>query len=81
MATNPYTSQTISNYNDSPPADDGSQVASNRVEWAKHLNKIGDPLKALAEGINSQAVTAVQSLADLSENINAEQVLARRVFR
>ena len=80
MATNPYTSQTIANYNASPPADDGSQVAANRVEWAKHIDKIGSPLKTLAEGVNSQAVTAFQSLADLHENVNADHVLIAEIF-
>jgi len=80
MADTPYTSQSISGFNANPPADDGSQVAANRVEWAKHLDKIGTPLKTLIEAINSQNVTAFQSLADLHENINAEMILAREVF-
>ena len=80
MATNPYTSQTISGYNATPPADDASQVASNRVEWAKHIDKIGGPLKTLAEAINSQNVTAFQSLADLHENINADHALIPEMF-
>ena len=81
MATNPYTTQTIAGFNATAPADDGSTVASNRVEWAKHIDKIGTPLKTLAEGINSQALTAHQSQADLHENINAEMIIAREVFQ
>jgi hypothetical protein len=63
MAINPYSSQSISGYNSSPPPDDGSQTAANKVEWAKHKEKIGDPLKTLAEAINSQAVSAFNSVA------------------
>jgi len=40
---------TISGYNATPPADDGSQTASNVVAWATILNKIGNPLKTLLE--------------------------------
>lgn len=54
----PYTSQTIASYNDSPPSDDGSQTEANRVTWAKHKTKLGDPIKTLAEAINSQLSTA-----------------------
>ena len=57
MADNPYSTQTISGYNATPPADDGSQVASNQVTWAKHKTKLGDPLKTLAEAIDTACVT------------------------
>lgn len=63
MPINPYTSQSISGYNSSPPPDDGSQTAANKVEWAKHKEKIGDPLKALAEAVNSQAVSAFAAVS------------------
>lgn len=58
MTANPYTTQTISGYNASPPASDGSQVASNQLGWDKHKEKLGDPLKTLAEAINSQVLSA-----------------------
>lgn len=63
MAVNPYSTQTISGYNASPPPDDGSQTSANKVEWAKHKEKLGDPLKTLAEGINSSILTAANTLA------------------
>ena len=59
---NPYTSQTISGYNASPPADDGSQVASNQVTWAKHKTKLGDPVKNLSESINTEVLSAFGKL-------------------
>lgn len=63
MPINPYTSQSISGYNSSPPPDDGSQTAANKVEWAKHKEKIGDPLKTLVEAVNSQCSSAFNTVA------------------
>jgi microcystin-dependent protein len=54
----PYTSVAISGYNANPPADDGSQTSSNQLTWAKHKTKLGDPLKTLAEAINTNVVAA-----------------------
>ena len=51
-----YPTQSISGYNATPPPDDGSQVAANVVEWDKHKTKLGDPLKNLAEGMNTALV-------------------------
>ena len=42
---NPFTSVTVSNYNLNPPPDDGTEVPENKLQWAKHKEKIGDPLK------------------------------------
>ena len=57
MANNPYTSQSISNYNASPPPDDGTTTSANQLSWAKHKTKLADPIKTLAENVNS-AVSA-----------------------
>lgn len=67
---NPYTSQTIAGYNSSPPPDDGTQSEANRVNWSKHIDKIGDPLKTLAEGVNSSVSTAFGKIA--FNNINTQ---------
>lgn len=58
-----YTTQTTSGYNSSPPPDDGSQTTANKVTWAYHKTKIGDPIKTLAEGINSQLLTGLALIA------------------
>lgn len=70
MATNPYTSQSISNYNSSPPADDGTQVASNQLTWAKHKTKLADPIKTLAEAVDTAVSTAFAKVinTDADEN-------------
>jgi len=53
-----YTSQAITGYNSSPPDDDGSQTESNRIYWSTIKSKLGDPVKTLAESINSAVVSA-----------------------
>lgn len=64
-----YSSQAITGYNATPPADDGSQIASNVVEWDKHISKIGDPLKTLAEAINTALTNHFdQTLAEKTAN-------------
>src|ERR1041385_296022 len=54
----PYTPQAISGYNPTPPADDGSQVVSNRMTWAGVKTELNDPIKTLAESINTAVGTA-----------------------
>ncbi len=51
-----YPPQSIVGYNVSPPPDDGTQVAANQLTWVKHKTKLGDPLKTLAEDINTALV-------------------------
>ncbi len=64
-----YSSQSISGYNASPPSDDGSQAASNRVNWSKHKTKLADPIKTLSEAINTALVTALDtSIRAISSN-------------
>ena len=54
----PYTSVSVSGYNSNPPADDGSQVASNQILWSTIKTKLPDPIKTAVESINSNIVTA-----------------------
>jgi hypothetical protein len=54
----PYTTQSISGYNDNPPSDDGSTTEANRVKWSTIKTKLADTVKTLAEAINSQVGTA-----------------------
>lgn len=53
-----YTTLATSGYNSSPPADDGSQTASNLITWAAQKTKLADPVKTLADSINTALVTA-----------------------
>lgn len=63
MATNPYSNVSVSGYNSDAPTDDGSQTANNRVTWAKHKTKIGDPLKTAIEAIDQAADDAFATIA------------------
>lgn len=54
-----YSSQSASGYNTSPPADDGTVSASNKITWATIKSKLPDPLKTFIEAINTQLVTAL----------------------
>lgn len=62
MPENPYSSQTIAGYNASPPSDDGAQTSANQLEWDKHIQKIGDPIKTLAEAIDTAVNNAFNDL-------------------
>lgn len=56
--SNPYSAPSISGYNSSPPPDDGTQTEANRLNWSKHIDKIGDPIKNWVDSINSAISTA-----------------------
>lgn len=55
-----YQSQSATGYNSSPPPDDGSTVASNKITWGTTIKaKLADPIKTLADAINTQLRTAL----------------------
>ncbi len=58
-----YSTQTIAGYNAGAPSDDAAQTESNKVKWATHKSKLGDPIKTLAEAINSTLVTTLNTSA------------------
>lgn len=62
--SSPYTPVSVSGYNSSPPSDDGSEVASNQLTWAKHKTKLGDPLKIAIEAIDTNTAAAFNSVYD-----------------
>jgi hypothetical protein len=75
----PYTSQSASGYNASPPPDDGSEIASNQVLWATIKTKLADPAKNLADNINaaiSDAFDVTISGASVSSQSTSYQVLS-----
>jgi len=59
-----YATQSAVGYNATAPVDDGTSVEGNRVTWAKHKTKLGDPIKQLSDDINSAL------LLDLDESVN-----------
>lgn len=52
-----YSTEAISGYNSSPPADDGTTAESNKLKWSNHKDKLGDPLKTAIENIDTKLVT------------------------
>ncbi len=71
--SNPYSTQTIANYNTSPPPDDGTAVAANQLSWSKHKDKLADPIKTLTEAINAEALAAFGTVY-LGHSTNAVSV-------
>jgi len=59
---NVYTKASISNYNDNPPPDDGTQNSDNEVTWSKHKTKLADPLKSFADAINNNVDSAFDKI-------------------
>lgn len=55
---NPYSTVSITGYNSNPPPDDGSQSSNNEVSWAKHKDKLADPLKTAIESIDANVESA-----------------------
>ena len=54
-----YTTQSVSGYNSSPPADDGTQSESNKVKWSTVKTKIGDPLNTFAAAADAAILEAL----------------------
>lgn len=81
---NPYTPQSISGYNASPPPDDGTQIGVNQLKWSNHIQKIGDPIKTLAESINTAVNTAfatVDDAANLTRGLLPDERLTQNIPR
>ena len=64
-----FSSQSASGYNSSPPPDDGSQTAANKITWSGIKTKLSDVLKTFIEAINSQLVTALDT-SNTSTSVN-----------
>jgi len=52
-----YSSQSASGYNSAPPSDDGTVSESNKVKWSTTKTKLSDPVKTLADNINTALTT------------------------
>lgn len=69
--TNPYNPPELStDYNQSPPSDDGSRTPNNEVTWAKNISKIGAPLKNYIDAVNAQAESACGVLQDQIDDLS-----------
>lgn len=74
-----YTTQTISGYNASPPSDDGAMESQNEATWSGIKTKIGDPVRTLAQDINTQLITSFATtetrLGNLVDSFNYTSAL------
>lgn len=52
-----YSSQSVSGYNATPPADDGTVSEANKVKWSTIKTKLSDPLNTFASAVNSALTT------------------------
>lgn len=52
-----YSSNAASGYNATPPADDGTVSEANKTKWSTIKTKLADPVKDLADTINSELAT------------------------
>lgn len=52
-----YSSNASSGYNATPPADDGTVSEANKVKYSTIKTKLADPIKTLADTINSELAT------------------------
>lgn len=69
-----YSKPSISGYNDSPPADDGSASSENKVLYSTHKTKLADPIATYAAAINSAANTAFAALdADTQDILSKDK--------
>lgn len=62
-----YSSTLPTGYNSNPPADDGSQVASNKVKYSTIKSKLADPLHTYASALD----TVLQAAFDTSSSITS----------
>jgi len=53
-----YFKPTLVGFNEAPPSDDGAQTAANRVDWSKHISKIGTPLRTYIDAVNDATESA-----------------------
>ena len=84
MPTNPYSSVSISGYNSSSPPDDGSQTDANKITWAKHKDKLADPIKNRQDTIDTRLVTAfgktINTDADENNAMGGSLALTEKIF-
>lgn len=72
----PFAPPTVTGFNANPPEDDGTAAASNEVEWQKHLDKIGSPLKTAIEALMTELTRWIDNDA-VAQLVTAADVLTK----
>lgn len=75
-----YTPPTISNYNDDPPPDDGSETVENEVKWSIIKTELTDPIKNYADAINSAVTSSYVNTAVHVNNANGNSNVSDTVL-
>jgi hypothetical protein len=57
-----YTDVTVSSYDSSPPIDDGTVTASNKIAWATIKTKLGDPLNTAVGSVDDNIAAAITTI-------------------
>jgi hypothetical protein len=57
-----YTQVSISNYNATPPTDDGASGSTNTITWDKIKTKLGDPVNTAIASIDDNVASSCNSL-------------------
>ncbi len=60
-----YSKVTVSGYNASPPSDDGTVSAANQLNWSKHIDKIGNPIKTAFDASETATEAAFAAVTPL----------------
>ncbi|HEY6019661.1 MAG TPA: hypothetical protein VIY48_07100 [Candidatus Paceibacterota bacterium] len=70
MAT-AYVDVSVSDYNATPPTDDGSSGSTNTITWAKIKTKLGDPLNTAIAAINTNFAATSDSCDSAHTSANS----------
>ena len=78
--TNPYTTTSVSGFNASAPPNDGTRTSDNKLDWDKHVDKIGTPLKNAVESIDTNVSSAFGDLIMTDDPGQETVVEAMKMF-
>ena len=66
-----FIAPSLTNYNASPPSDDGTRITSNQLRWAYIKSKLSDPLRNYIDDLSAATSSAFDSLFLGSSEVKA----------